>query len=91
MVVPWLANSDRDLANLLVLDKTCNKILKRPVLKQALLVSQPERLSVKRAKIWEYFLELRYEVKDLYEFYKKESNENAELIANVEEVIVLDV
>lgn len=58
--MPWIDN-DSLLASLLSLNKHANETLKHLVFKQALLVSQPERLSIKRLPIWSYLLDIKKE------------------------------
>lgn len=82
--------TDKELAGLLVINKETHKMLKMPVYKQALLYSQPERLSEKRIGIWRCILNLNRNTRD-YEAFKKKVLNNRTLIKNVEEVIVLDV
>lgn len=77
---------DSDLRNLLVLNKRSSQIIRDRVLKQALLLSQPERLPEKRLNLWSQLLDLPANQTDYYA-YKKEVEEYPELILNVEEVI----
>lgn len=67
-----------------------NERLRRPIYKQALLLSQPERLATKRNCIWRCLLNLNHNDRDYDAFKQKVLNDHT-LIKNVEEVIVLDV
>jgi hypothetical protein len=82
--------TDKELANLLLINRSTHKTLRMPVYKQALLYSQPERLESKRFGIWRCILNLRTNTRDYAAFKNKVINDHT-LIKNVEEVIVLDV
>lgn len=85
MVVKFCFN-DRDLANLLLLNKESYKLIKMPVYKQALLNSQPERLGAKRLGVWRCILNLNRNERD-YDAFKLKVQNDRSLIKNVEEVI----
>jgi len=65
-------------------------MLKQTVHKHALLTCQPERLPLKRQKLWDLVMGLSLQEMD-YQATKKKVEENPLLIENVEEVIQLDV
>ncbi len=60
------------------------------VYKQALLLSQPERLPSKRLIIWTNILNIKNNKGD-YEAFRNKVMNNNEIIKNVEEVINMDV
>ena len=45
-------DSDATLRNIICLNKSCNSTIRNVAYKQALLYSQPERLTLKRKLIW---------------------------------------
>ena len=83
-------DSDITLRNILVLSKKTKFRLSQVIYKQALLVSQPERLSIKRIPIWEIILNIRENQSDYYAFRDKVALDN-KMIKEVEEVINMDV
>lgn len=82
--------SDRDLLNLLLVSKQSFERLRMTIYKQALLISQPERLPQKRLCIWRCILKLNRNPRDYMAFKMKVMNDRT-LIKNVEDVIQLDV
>lgn len=89
MIVKYIY-CDKELVKLLQISKKVNERLRRPIYKQALLLSQPERLYIKRNGIWRCLLNLNHNDRDYDAFKQKVLNDHT-LIKNVEEVIVLDV
>ena len=83
-------DSDITLRNILILSKKTKLRLSQVIYKQALLVSQPERLSIKRIKIWEIIMNIRENQSDYYAFRDKVASDN-KMIKEVEEVINMDV
>ena len=83
-------DSDITLRNILVMSKKTKLRLSQVIYKQALLVSQPERLSIKRIPIWEIILNIRENQSDYYAFRDKVALDN-KMIKEVEEVINMDV
>lgn len=81
---------DKCLRNILVLNKDTHQQVKKAVYKQALLHSQPERLKSKRLLIWENILHFSSKHID-YEALKQKVLQDSKAIANVEEVINMDV
>ncbi|CDW76802.1 tbc domain-containing protein [Stylonychia lemnae] len=88
-VVKYIDN-DKELSNVILLNKQCKQKLTTVVFKQALLFSQPERLRAKRLPIWEAILKIKENQRDYFAFRDKVINNN-EIISNVEEVIIMDV
>jgi len=89
LVVPWIS-TDKQLGELLMLNHQSSRMLKQTVHKHALLTCQPERLPLKRQKLWDLVMGLSLQEMD-YQATKKKVEENPILIENVEEVIQLDV
>ena len=83
-------DSDISLRNILIMSKKTKLRLSQVIYKQALLVSQPERLSIKRIPIWEIILNIRENQSDYYAFRDKVALDN-KMIKEVEEVINMDV
>ena len=89
MVVEYLG-SDKDLINLLLLNRECYSAIKRTVWKQVLLISSPERLIKKRNQLWLNILGINSIQVD-YQSLKQKVYQQPDLIKKVEEVIELDV
>lgn len=72
------------------MSREAHKTLKNRVYHHALLVCEPQRLLQKRKQLWLLILEIGTNTTD-YEELRQEVMLNRELIANVDEVIMLDV
>jgi hypothetical protein len=83
-------DTDSGLIKLLCLNKASHIAIQSHVYRQALLVSQPEKLQQKRIGIWTSILGIRKNTADYRDLLQK-VEENPELISNVQEVISLDV
>ena len=64
-----MIGSDALLLKFLMLSRSNYKDLKQSVYRQALLLSQPERLPIKRVPIWNIILKIRENTRD-YEAFK---------------------
>jgi hypothetical protein len=82
--------SDTDLVNFLLLNKESSQLLTKFVYKHALLKCQSGELKDKRVSIWLNIMGIKSNESD-YEALKAKVIQYPELIANVEEVILLDV
>lgn len=89
LVVPFV-DEDQMLGKLLGLSKQANLNLKSKIYQHALLWCQPERLLVKRNQIWLHVLDVK-QMDVNYKELKQTVDLNREMIANVDEVIMLDV
>ena len=89
MVVKMIGE-DVLIGKLLLLNKQLNKDLRDDCYKQALLLSQPERLSIKRVPIWKAILRIKDNTRD-YNAFKSKVEADPSVISSVEEVIELDV
>ena len=89
LLIPYI-NNDQTLANLLCLSRETHTTLKKRVYCHALLVCEPERLLQKRKQLWLLILDISRKKVD-YESLRQEVMLNRELIASVDEVIMLDV
>lgn len=70
LVVKYI-DTDSLLAKLLVLSKESRSAIYHTVYKQALVASEPERLVVKRIKIWTILLKLKQTSSDYNAFKQK--------------------
>jgi hypothetical protein len=69
------------------LNRASHDALRKKVFQQALLATQPERLHLKRNKIWLNILETSKISKMVYGNFKEKIEANLEMIASVDEVI----
>jgi len=89
LAIPYIS-TDSCLGKLLRLNKASHKALQMTVFQHALLYCELEKLTSKRNEIWINILGIRSLDAD-YNKLKAEVSLNRELIANVDEVIMLDV
>ncbi|CAI2372768.1 unnamed protein product [Moneuplotes crassus] len=83
-------NSDKDLMNILSLNKSTQKFLKPIIYRRCLLNARKNVSQEKRSFLWNYFLKIG-EVKLDYIALRDKINQNPQMIEKAEEIIILDV